>query len=135
MTNQWPDALQMTVDAPSEFNNDAADLLTIVGRVMRPGIVNSVEFVPNWNLTGATTNNRTFTLVNKRTTGTGTTAIAQLSMTTAASITQAVAVSMSITTANANVAVGDVLRWESVHNGNGQQDPGGIVIVQQNLGS
>jgi len=33
------------------------------------------------------------------------------------------------------VAVGDVLVWDSLHIGNGILDAGGLVIVQQSLGS
>jgi hypothetical protein len=105
----------------------------MLGRVRLPGTINSVEFIPNWNLTGAATNNRTFTLFNKRTTGTGTTVIAQVSMTAGASMTRAVPFSLSITSAGAAVAPGDILMWESLHIGSGIADPGGRVVVQQSV--
>lgn len=113
------------------FDNDAQDRVTMVGRVRYPGTVTSVEFLPNWNLTGANTNSRTFTLYNRRTTGTGTTVLAQVLMTSGSSMTRFVPFSVSITTANAVVAPGDILEWESLHVGNGIADPGGRVVVQQ----
>lgn len=127
----WPPDLTLNADAPSMFDGDAQDKPTMVGRVRYPGIINSVEFIPNWNLTGANTNSRTFTLFNRRTTGTGTTTVAQVLMTSGSSMTSFVPFSVSITTANATVAPGDILEWESLHVGTGIADPGGRVVVQQ----
>jgi len=130
----WPPALELTAEVPQMFNNDAGDQEMMVGRARYPGIINSVEFIPNWNLTGANTNSRTFTLFNRRT-GTGTTTVAQVLMTAGSSMTRGVAFSVSITTANATIAVGDILEWQSLHVGNGIADPGGKVIIQHSLTS
>lgn len=132
MPAQWPDDLTFKADLPAMFDNDAADQEKTIGRVVRTGLVNSVEYIPDWNLTGAATNNRTFTLFNRRSTGTGTTTMATLVMTSGVSVTRGVAVAMTLASAaNRNVAVGDILQWESLHAGNGMADPGGQVIVQQ----
>lgn len=127
----YPKDLEIDADAPSMFDGDGQDRETMVGRIRYPGTINSVEFIPNWNLTGANTNSRTFTLYNRRTTGTGTTVIAQVLMTSGASMTRGVPVSVSITAAGAVVVPGDILMWESLHVGTGLPDPGGNVIVQQ----
>lgn len=133
MANPWPDDLTLTSDVPSMFNQDGADKITMVGRVMRPGSVASVEFVPAWNLTGVNTNSRTFTLYNRGSAGAGTTAIATLAMTSGVNFTQFVpkAITLSATGANRAIAVGDILEWESLHVGSGIADPGGRLIVQQ----
>lgn len=131
MANPWPDDLQMTRDTTPMFDNDGGDNTTVVGRVMRPGTVASVEFVPNWSLTGAATNNRTFTLINGRSDGLGTTTVAALTMAASTSFVKSTPKVIPVTTANLTLAVGDILRWESVHNGTGMADPGGVVIVQQ----
>lgn len=131
----WPPDLMQKADAGSMFDNDGADKLTIVGRCERSGIVNSVEFVPNWTMNGANTNSRTYTLYNRGTAGAGTTAIATLALTSGVNLTKFVAKVITITPANAVVAVGDVLEWESLHVGSGLPDPGGKIIVQQSLGN
>ena len=134
MANPYPPDLTHTRDISSMFDNDGGTANTMVTRIQKPGVVNSVEFVPSWTMTGVATNNRTFTLYNRRTDGTGTTAIAQLSMTAGASMTKAVAKVIPITAANATIVVGDLLQWESLPNGAGMQDPGGLLIVQQSFG-
>ena len=127
----WPIDLTLNADTPSMFDGDAQDKPTMVGRVRYPGTVNSVEFIPNWSLTGANTNSRTFTLFNRRTTGTGTTTVAQVLMTAGSAMTKFVPFSVSITSAGAGVAPGDILEWESLHVGSGLPDPGGRIVVQQ----
>lgn len=135
MPAAYPSDLTMTADAPAMFNQDAADQVTLVGRITRPGVVNSVEFVPNWTLSGANTDSRTYTLYNRGSAGAGTTAIATLALASGVNLTKFASKVITVTAANATVAVGDVLEWESLHVGNGLPDPGGKVIVQQSLGS
>lgn len=133
MPAQWPPDLTMKADMPAMFDNDGGDKVTIVGRARFAGIINSVEYIPNWTMTGAATNNRTFTLFNRGSAGIGTVTVAQLLMTAGASMTKFSAVSLSITTSAAAISVGDILEWESLHVGAGLGDPGGQVIVQQSL--
>lgn len=129
-----PVDLELRATVPAAFDQDAADSRTIVGRCRYPGTVNSVELVPSWALSGANTNSRTYTLYNRGQSGSGTTAIATLALTSGVNLTRAQSKAITITAANATVAVGDVLEWESLHVGSGLPDPGGCVIVQQSLG-
>lgn len=130
----WPEDLELKCDHHPMFNNDGADQKTMVGRVRRTGLVNSVEFIPNWNQTGVVTNNRTFTLFNRRSDGTGTTTMAIIAMTSGTNFTSGVASSMALqTAANRIVAVGDVLELVSLHVGSGLPDVGGKIVVQQSF--
>lgn len=131
MPTVYPPDLTLTADVPSMFDADGADQRVLVGRVRYPGSVNSVEFVPAWTQAGADTNSRTLTLYNRRTDGSGTTAIATLALTSGTDLARAVSETITITAANATVVVGDILEWESLHVGAGLPDPGGQVIVQQ----
>ena len=131
MPTVYPPDLTLTADVPSMFEADGADQRVLVGRVRYPGSVNSVEFIPSWTQAGADTNSRTLTLYNRRTDGSGTTAIATLALTSGTDLARAVSETITITAANATVVVGDILEWESLHVGTGLPDPGGQVIVQQ----
>lgn len=132
-----PPDLTMMADVPSMFapGQEGSDQHKIVGRVRYPGVVNSVEFFPDWTMNGADTNSRTYTLYNRGTSGAGTTAIATLALTSGVNLTKYQSKTITVTAANATVAVGDVLEWESLHVGSGLPDPGGRVVVQQTLGS
>ena len=129
-----PPDLTMSADAPQMFDNDAGDQCVNVGRCRFAGYINSVELIPNWTMSGANTNSRTYTLYNRGTSGSGTTAIATLALVSGVNLTKFQSKAITITGANAQVAVGDVLEWESLHVGTGLPDPGGKVIVQQSLG-
>ncbi len=132
MPAQYPRDLELQADVSSMFNADGADQGVTLGRLHYPGIVNSVEFVPSWSLNGANTNSRTLVLMNRKS-GTGTTTMCSLPLTSGMSLSRGVAVSMVVSSAAATVAVGDCLEWDSVHIGNGIPDPGGVVIVQQSI--
>lgn len=130
----YPDALQHEAWVPQMFDNDGGDQIVMVDRIMRPGSVNSVEFVPNWSQTGANTNSRTLTLFNRTSSGTGTTTIAVLSVSSGFAFTKFSAVAVTLqSSANRIVAVGDILEWESKAVGTGIPDVGGLVIVQQSF--
>lgn len=128
-----PPDLTMTAGMDQMFDNDAGDKVVQVGRARYPGTVNSVEYVPGWSVTGAATNNRTLTLINRRGSGAGTTVIASVALTSGTNLSRGVAYSLPITSAGAALAVGDVLEWQSVHVGTGLPEPGGRVIVQQSM--
>lgn len=134
MANPYPADLTMMCDAPDMFNQDNADQVVMVGRVQRPGIVNSVEYVPNWNLNGADTNTRTLTLFNRGPAGAGTAQIATLALTNGVNLAKFVPKVITVTPANASVLVGDILEWVTTASGTGLADPGGKVIVQQSFG-
>jgi len=122
-------------DVPSMFDGDGADSVVMVGRCRYPGIVNSVEFIPNWTLAGTDTNYRTINVYNRGTAGAGTTLIATLALTAGVDLTKFVAKTIPITAGNGTVAVGDVLEYVSSPSGAGAPEVGGLVVVQQSMGS
>lgn len=125
----WPDDLEHRADIPAMFDQDTADQSVTIGRVRRPGRVNSVEFIPGWTQAGTNTNFRTLNLVNQ----TSGLTVATLALTSGVDLTRGTAKPITITAANARIAVGDVLVWTSVATATGAADPGGQVIVQQTL--
>jgi hypothetical protein len=135
VTTPYPPALELQANAPGLWDQDAADLRVVVGRCQRAGAVVSVDYVPGWSLSGANTNNRTLRLVNRGPSGAGSTVIATLALASGVNLTAYVAKAITVTAANAAVALGDVLEWQSVHAGTGLADPGGLVIVQMSAGS
>ena len=135
MPAAYPPLLEHTARVPSMFDQDGADSRTAVGRVRRPGSINSVEYIPNWARTGANTNYRTLNLYNRGQAGAGTTLVATLALTSGVDLTASAAKTITITAANAAVVVGDVLEWVSSATGAGAPETGGLVIVQQNAGS
>jgi len=104
---------------------------TVFGQAPFDCTVTSVEYIPEAAITGAATNNRTISLVNKGQAGSGTTSVASLSF--AAGITAAAyderALTLSGTAANLNLVAGDTLQFRSVAVGTGITDPGGLVRV------
>ncbi|PRX95577.1 hypothetical protein [Allonocardiopsis opalescens] len=117
-------------DVPAVSTAGATDD-TVIGQAPFDCTVTSVEYVPEAAITGAATNNRAVSLVNKGADGAGSTTVATL---TFGSGTNAAAnddrdLTLSGTAANLNLAAGDTLQWRSVPNGTGMADPGGIVRV------
>jgi hypothetical protein len=96
-----------------------------------PGTVTAVTYSPDATITGAATNNRTVSLVNKGQAGSGTTVVATLNFASGTNATggDEKAIPLSGTAANLVVASGDVLEWQSTHIGTGITDPGGLVRV------
>lgn len=132
MANPYPPDLTHTANVPSQFGSDSSDYVTMVGRVQKPGLVNSVEFVPGWNLTGTNTNYRTLTLYNRGSAGAGTAVVAQLALTSGTDLSKFVPKTITLgAAADRVVAVGDILQWVSTATGSGAPDVGGRVIVQQ----
>lgn len=95
------------------------------------GTVTGVSYTPDATITGAATNNRTLSLVNKAQDGTGTTVVATLSLVNGVNIAASDegALTLSGTPANLVVAAGDELAFVSTHVGTGIADPGGLVQV------
>ncbi|MFF0277453.1 hypothetical protein [Streptomyces sp. NPDC004330] len=121
--------VEADVPAVSTAGNDDD---TIVCQAPFDCTVTAVEYVPEAGITGAATNHRTFSLVNKGQAGSGTTTVASLafdsgSVTATANNERAIA--LSGTAANLKLAAGDTLLWRSVHIGTGITDPGGLVRV------
>ena len=104
---------------------------TLLGQSPFPGTVTAVQYVPEAAITGAATNNRTVSLVNKGQAGSGTTVVATLTFGsgTNATANNEVPLTLSSTAANLVVAEGDTLQWRSIANGTGLADPGGLARV------
>lgn len=130
MTDQAPltQELEMAVDNVAA----AADLTTVVGEVHVAGTVTSVVYVPKANISGANTETRTVSLINKGADGNGTTVVATLAMVSGVNSNDfdEKTITLSATAADLVVADGDVLAWTSTHSGStGLADPGGNVRV------
>lgn len=104
---------------------------TLLGQAPFAGTVTSVLYVPEAAITGAATNNRTVSLVNKGQAGSGTAIVATLTFAsgTNATANNEVTVPLSGTAADLVIAEGDTLQWRSVANGTGLADPGGVARV------
>ncbi len=102
---------------------------TVITQAPTTGTVTKVEYVPEAAITGAATNNRTVSVVNKGQAGTGTTVVATLTFSsgTNAAAYDEVTIPLSVTASDLAVAAGDTLLWRSTHNGSGRADPGGLV--------
>jgi len=104
-----------------------------VGEAPVAGTVTGVSYTPEANITGADTDTRTLTLVNKGAAGAGSTVIATLAFTNGVNGTafDEKAFTLSATAANRVVAAGDILAFVSTHAGSsGLADPGGLVQVE-----
>jgi hypothetical protein len=92
-----------------------------------------VSYTPKADITGANTESRTLTLVNKGSDGNGTTVVATLAFTSGvnASDYDEKAFTLSVVAGATTVAAGDILAAVSTHVGStGLADPGGLVQVE-----
>lgn len=113
------------VQQDTEAVTIAADANKEIAEVREAGSVTSVAYVPVALITGtAMPNSRHFNLVNKTQSRTIATLQVASGVNPAAGAETAIPI-----TGNASVAVGDVLEWQSVHDGTGLVDPGGLVRV------
>lgn len=111
----------------------ASDLSTVIGESPIAGIVSGVSFTPLANVTGANTETRTLTLINKGSDGNGTTVLATLALTSGVNLSDFDEKDLTLSAVDGalDVAAGDVLAWTSVHSGStGLADPGGRVKVE-----
>ncbi|WP_369167780.1 hypothetical protein AB5J49_07915 [Streptomyces sp. R28] len=120
--------IEADVPAVSTAGNDDD---TVVAQAPFDCTVTSVEYVPEAAITGADTNSRTVSLVNKGAAGSGTTTVASLALTNGVNATanNERAITLSGTAANLVLAAGDTLQWRSVHVGTGIADPGGLLRI------
>lgn len=120
--------IEQDVPAVATAGNDDD---TVVCTVPFAGTVTAVEYIPEAAITGAATNNRTVSLINKGQDGSGNTTVASLSFGNGvnAAASDSKAVTLSGTPGNLQVAEGDVLVWRSLHVGTGITDPGGLARV------
>lgn len=110
----------------------AADGQQNVGSAHHASRVSAVTYTPEATITGANTDTRKVSLVNKGQDGTGTTEIAALTFTAGvnAPADKKKALTLSTTHGNRAVQPGDVLKFVSTHLGSGLVDPGGLVEVE-----
>lgn len=128
MTAPFGKIAQTQVQPQTTVGNDTN---SNIWRVDSDATVSAVTYAPVTAITGANTNTRSVSLVNKGQTGAGSTVIATIqynSGVNAAAADENV-VTLSGTPANLNVAAGDILQWQSTHVGTGIADPGGLVCV------
>lgn len=121
--------IEADVPAVSTAGNDDDTVLT---QAPFNCTVTAVEYVPEAAITGAATNHRTFSLVNKGAAGSSSTTVASLAFdsgSVTATANNEKAITLSGTAANLDLAAGDTLLWRSVHIGTGITDPGGLVRV------
>lgn len=104
---------------------------TILAQAPFDCTVTAVEYVPEAAITGANTNTRAVSLVNKGQAGSGTTSVASLQFDSGVNAAGAdeKPVPLSGTAANRNLAAGDTLLWRSLHIGTGITDPGGLARI------
>jgi hypothetical protein len=102
-----------------------------VFRVDSDGTVTAVTYAPVTAITGANTNTRSVSLVNKGQSGAGSTVIATIQYNSGVNAAAADenTVTLSGTPANLVVAAGDILQWQSTAVGTGIADPGGLVCL------
>jgi len=121
--------IEVDVPAVSTAGNDDD---SVVAQAPFDCTVTSVEYVPEAAITGAATNHRTFSLVNKGQAGSGSTTVASLAFdsgSVTATANNEKAITLSATAANLVLAAGDTLLWRSIHIGTGIADPGGLVRI------
>jgi hypothetical protein len=110
----------------------ASDSTVNIGDVKRDGTVTKVAYIPDSAITGANTETRTISVLNKGQAGTGTTSVASLALTSG--VNAAVSDEKALPSRHRRqqeVAEGDVLAFKSLHSGStGLADPGGLIVVE-----
>lgn len=120
--------LQATVPARAT----AVDGQQTIGEAPNGGTVTSVSYIPEAAITGANTDTRRLSLVNRGQAGAGTTEIAALAFTAGVNGVEndEKALTLNATYASRKVSKGDVLELVSDSQGTGLADPGGLVQVE-----
>jgi hypothetical protein len=128
MTAPFGRSVQMVV-APEATAGNSRN--TNIHVVQSAGTVSAVTYSTVTAITGANTNTRSVSLVNKGQSGAGSTVIATLQFNSGVNTVASdeTTITLSGTAANLNVAAGDVLQWQSTAVGTGIADPGGLVNV------
>jgi hypothetical protein len=130
MTELAPLTSKLSADADTVAKG--ADASISVGPAPFAGTVTSVTYTPPTTLTGANTNSRTLSVVNKGQSGAGTNVVAEKAFVTGvnAPAFDETALTLSGTAAKLEVAAGDVLAFVSTHVGEGLVDPGGEITIK-----
>lgn len=118
----------ITVPAVGTAGNDAETSVLIAPFNFT---LESAEYVTPTAITGANTNTRKVSLINKGQSGAGTTEMAALQFDSGVNTVafDAKPITRSGTAENLNGAEGDVISWKSLHIATGITDPGGLVKV------
>lgn len=127
-----PSPFNERLDAVTPGAATAASDTSMLGEVPRASVVVSASYTPDAAITGANTNTRLVRVVNRGQAGTGTTVVASLQFNAGVNAVAGdeVALTLSGTSADLNLAAGDVLAVESNAVGTGLADPGGLVAVE-----
>jgi hypothetical protein len=130
VSGQAPFSQTVNIRVPA-MATAATDLTSFVARAPFDGAITGVRFTADAAVTGAATNNRTFTLVNKGQAGAGNTVMASLNMAAGVNAVAGdeLAITLSGTAANLDVVAGDILAWFSDAQGTGIADPGGMLSI------
>jgi hypothetical protein len=128
------DAAPFTLTLAAALDASGAKVTTTipVGDAPFAGTVSSVTYTAAAAVTGADTDTRTLTLVNKGQDGSGSTTVATLALKNGVNLAafDEKALTLSGTAGNLAVAAGDVLAFASTYGGtNGLADPGGEVQI------
>jgi hypothetical protein len=128
MTAPFGTALQTPVQPQA---TPGSNLNSNVFRCPSDATVSAVTYAPVTAITGANTNTRSVSLVNKGQSGAGSTVVATIQYNSGVNAAAADenTVTLSGTPANLNVTAGDILQWQSTAVGTGIADPGGLVVV------
>lgn len=123
--------LRKNITADHDAIAAGADGSTTVGEAPHAGTVTRAAYIPTTAVTGANTDTRTITLVNRGQAGAGTTVVATLALTSGVNVSadDAKDMTLSAVAGATTVAEGDVLELVSTHAGNGLADPGGSASV------
>lgn len=125
--------LQRTVEETVPAVAAGVDDNSVLAQAPYGGSVTAVAYVPEANITGAATNNRTLSLVNAGQDGNGTTVVASLTFDSGVTADDNNEKALTLGAAEDVVIVeGDTLVWKSVHAGTGLADPGGLARVVVN---
>jgi hypothetical protein len=129
MADSAPLQRVIEVDVPAAATAVSDD--SVVAQAPFDCTVTSVQYIPEAAITGAATNNRTVTLVNKGQAGSGSTTVATLTFDSGINGTanDEKTITLSGTAANLVLAAGDTLQWRSIANGTGLADPGGLARI------
>jgi hypothetical protein len=130
MSSQAPLERILEVDTDAVAAGSDAD--KVIGAAPFAGTVTAVTYTPNATLTGANTDSRTLSVINKGADGNGTTSVASKAFVSGVNANDfdETVITLSGTPANLVVADGDILNFNSLHIGStGLADPGGKVRV------
>lgn len=110
----------------------AANTVSGSVRTEYAGTVTAVTYVPSAAVTGAATDNRTVSVVNRGQDGTGTTVVASLNFGSGvnAAAFDEKAITLSVVANATTVAEGDVLEVRSAAVGTGIAEPGSTAFVE-----